>query len=179
MGCDIHMYVEYVNKESKKRHEEKGENPYWMSFGGRINPGRNYLLFGYLAGVRCDVEKGFTPKGLPEDLGYMAMSESRLYISEDGKGDNETTMENALRWNKHSNCKLHLGSDGNPLWVDHPDWHSSSWLSTKEYAKAINLYSRNKDNWGVAIEYKALLSAMRTLEKNGHYEARIVFWFDN
>lgn len=179
MGCDIHMYVEYVSKESKKRYEEKGEPPYWMSFGGRINPGRNYVIFGFLAGVRYDVNKGLEPKGLPNDLGYMSMRDSRLFITDDGEGDGETTLTNALRWNKDYRCKLYNGSDDKPIWVDHPDWHSHSWLTTKEYSKVLSLYSKHPDNWGSAIEYYALLSAMKTLEKGGNYEARIVFWFDN
>lgn len=46
MGCDIHAYVEY------KKADNNGD---WISFGGRINPGRNYSLFGRMAeGVRTD-----------------------------------------------------------------------------------------------------------------------------
>jgi hypothetical protein len=44
MGCDIHAYVESKKPDSKT----------WWGFGGRINPGRNYRMFGKLAGVRCD-----------------------------------------------------------------------------------------------------------------------------
>jgi len=179
MGADIHMYVEYVNKESKKRREENGEPPYWMSFGRRINPGRNYIMFGLLAGVRYDSDKSLEPKGLPTDLGYTSMRDSRLFITEDGEGDGETTMENAIRWNENYKCKLYNGSNGEPTWVDHPDWHSHSWLTTKEFAKVLKTYKELKENWGTPIEYDALLAAMKTLEKGGHHEARIVFWFDN
>lgn len=179
MGCDIHMYVEYINKESKQRSEQKGDTPYWMSFGGRFNPGRDYMMFGLLAGVRYDSEKNLEPKGLPNDLGHTSMFDARLYITEDGRGEHETTLENALRYNKNYGCKLYNGSNDKPTWVDHPDWHSHSWLTTKEFSKVLTTYSRHSDNWGVPLEYKALLSAMKTLEKSGKYEARVVFWFDN
>lgn len=178
MGADIHMYVEYVHKEGKKRSEDNGELPGWISFGGRINPGRNYILFGYLAGVRYNPVAALTPKGLPNDLGYMSLYDSRLYITEDGKGEHETTMENALRWNKVGR-KLHNDREGKPRWVDHPDWHSHSWLTTKEFSKVLKKYLKDTHDWGDAIEYRALLSAMKTLEKSGEYESRVVFWFDN
>lgn len=179
MGCDIHMYVEYTNKERRKELESKGEQAYWMPFGDRFNPGRNYVLFGYLAGVRDENKHSLTPKGIPEDLGYSSMTDNRLYITEDGKGDNETTLENALRWNKDYGCKLYNDREGKPTCVDHPDWHSHSWLTLKEYSKVMKLYLKDPNNWGGAIEYHALLSVMKTLEKGGFYETRIVFWFDN
>ena len=33
MGCDTHMYIEYA---------KKGDD-HWKSYGGRLNPGRNYF----------------------------------------------------------------------------------------------------------------------------------------
>ena len=177
------MYVEYTRVEDKNQLTEVKKPSYWMSWGGRINPGRDYVLFGYLSkGVRYDADKGFEAKGLPDELGWQSLLESRLYISKDGNdsGEYATTLEKALEWNQRFGCKLTYDKDGNPTHVDHPDWHSHSWLTTKEFEQAIKLSQKDKNSWGsVGIEYKALLAAMKSFEKTKKYEARVVFWFDN
>ena len=188
MGCDIHMYFEYTDNETIER-SLKGEKngngqlikPYWRDIGGRINPGRNYAMFGFLSkGVRSDFDNGFEPKGLPpfDDLGYSSRNDSVCYITKDGEDENETTLERALKW-AESGCKIHYRG-GEPTWVDHPDWHSHNWLTTSEYEQAINNYIEyaKNDDWGVPVEYGAMLAAMKYLETNG-YTARVVFWFDN
>lgn len=181
MGCDIHMYVEYTNKKDYEEIIKNGKKPYWMSFGGRINPGRNYVLFGVLAGVRYDFPNANYPRGLPDDLGYHSLNDSRIYISEEKlDGEYSVTLDEAKRYCGFSpRIRIHNNSYGEPKWVDNPDWHSHSWMTTKEFSTALRRYSKYKDNWGTAIEYKALLSAMKTLEKSGNYQARVVFWFDN
>lgn len=56
MGCDIHVHV------------ERRVNDVWEPVSGDFDPGRSYLLFGALAGVR---NQTFTciadPRGIPED----------------------------------------------------------------------------------------------------------------
>lgn len=178
MGCDIHMYIEYGYKKRNTERKEKNEPEYWNSFGGKINAGRNYVMFGHLAGVRSEVPNPLKPKGLPdfETLGYKSRGDAFLFIR-DKKDDNDEdscTLENAKRWGG----KI-IERDGKPIFTEHPDWHSHSWLTTKEFADVINDYDNNKDNWGNVIEYKAILAAMETLEKTGEYDARVVFWFDN
>lgn len=182
MGCDIHMYVEYGNIEDNKKRIEKGEEPYWQSFGGRINPGRDYILFGYLSqGVRYDTEKGFEARGLPDGLGYWSRSESRYYIvaNDEEKFEGAVKLSTAIQWHHSYGCELTYDKDGNPTHVGNPDWHSHSWLTTKEFEKAIKLCQRDKNTWGISMQYKALLAAMKSLERSKTHEARVVFWFDN
>jgi hypothetical protein len=167
------MYIQYKRKGSD----------FWQGFGGRINPGRNYGMFGILAGVRCSIPNSFEAKGIPtHDISYQCKDDLYLTITEDGKGDGETTLERALDWNKHYGSKL-LYSNEKPYRVLHPDWHSHSWLTVKELANAYRMYSAlHKKEWGAAsvpVEYKAILAAMKSIEKTGEYEAEVVFWFDN
>jgi hypothetical protein len=190
MGCDIHMYFEYADNETLEK-VAKGEKngrgelitPYWRDLGGRVNPGRNYAMFGFLSqGVRSDFDNGFVPKGLPpfDELSYSSRNDSVCYITETGEGENETTLERALSWVNNDPTKLHYRGD-KPLWVNHPDWHSHNWLTTAEYEQAINNYieyAKTEDDFGVPAEYGAMLAAMQYLEKNC-YTARVVFWFDN
>lgn len=171
MGCDIHMYVEYKRKDNEK--------DYWMNFGERINPGRNYFMFGILSnGVRSNPEFSFDPKGMPEydSLGYSSRSDALIYITdEEDDNENHTTLKQALKWQEYGH-KIINGRDGKPTWIEHPDWHSHSWLTTEEFEKAMDYY-RSQSTYQQP-EYEAVLSAMKKFEELG-FDSRIVFWFDN
>ena len=172
MGTDIHMYLEYYSKSDKT-------DKYIRNFGDRFNPGKDYVMFGVLAGVRYEIPGYFKPKGrLPfEELGYDTKDDAYMYISDSGS-DETTTMECALEWEKNCGCEIINGRDGKPAWVQHPDWHSHSWMTLKEYAKAIKIYEKHEYAGG-CVEYRALLAAMKSIEKSGEFTTRLVFWFDN
>lgn len=174
MGCDIHMYVEYTYTAGRLK-----EPLIWSSFGSGFLGNRNYQLFGYLAGVRYNPKNALLPKGLPKELAYISDHDTKLYITEDGEGEHETTMKKALAWNKERGCQLYKGRNGKVTWVDNPNWHSHSWLTTNEFASVLKRYSKDEDGWGEPIDYKGMLGAMRAIEKDGYYVARIVFWFDS
>lgn len=194
MGCDIHMYIEYANKKrleetrKKKAEGDTEAREYWRSFGGRMNPGRDYWMFGILSqGVRSDNPNGFPPKGRldRDELSWGTAEDDYLYIVDEGRepGDNETTLERALKWASGRFPETLVYRDGKPRFVSHPDWHSHSWLTPAEYKKALELYQADCDKQGygykVPSEYKAILAALESLESNGENEARVVFWFDN
>ena len=104
------MYVEYRRKGSDSKH--------WSGFGGRINPGRNYSLFGILSrGVRSNVPTGFEPKGLPTDLGWYSADDAFLWIDDEYQDQEKyCSMERAERWGG----KIYH-RDGKPFKTDHPD----------------------------------------------------------
>ncbi len=176
MGCDAHFYIQY-----KKKTDNFDE--WWFDFGGEISPGRNYAMFGILAGVRERTPHCFEPKGiLPEKKQSFAVREDLyLVITEDGKGRNETTLENAKRYSRESD--LIKDKNGKPIKVLDPDWHSHSWLTIKELKKAFKWYKKyakaegNKS--GVPFEYKVILKVMKILENKGENDVLLVFWFDN
>ena len=66
MGCDIHGYIEYRDKDDKR------DEPHWYSVSEELSLGRNYNLFGYLTDgiVRYDPELkfGVHPKGIPKGV---------------------------------------------------------------------------------------------------------------
>jgi hypothetical protein len=160
MGCDIHCYIEYKTQEEKT----------WHGFGGCIDPGRVYYLFGRLAGVRCTSEEEFIPpRGIPEDVGWEAHDDNCLFISNvEARGT--TTKAKAEHWVKEGYAK-YIDNNGNPpIWVTHPDWHSHSWLTPDEWEKAIGDTELPK--------YQAILACLRSFEKQ-NLLARVVFWFDN
>jgi len=207
MGCDIHLYIEYKSKKT----EFDGYDSGWQSFGGRINPGRNYAMFGLMANVRNCYSDGklpvlVEPRGMPEDAGYTATDDNRIYISET-ESEDYVCMETAKRWVNSGSSKFINDNDGNPTWVTQPDWHSHSWLTTSEFESVLNKYleleagwhkvrveEHNKmvkevniqpDSWAYAPpsindepEYQVVLASLKRFEELG-YDARVVFWFDN
>lgn len=73
MGCDIHMYLETKPKLNGKWRLKK-----------EIDIGRNYILFGLLAGVRYDLLPPISEsRGLPYDLS----KELRRSLNEDISSD--------------------------------------------------------------------------------------------
>lgn len=76
MGCDIHLYIEYANKDDK-REEKMWES---VSFGS-INCPRDYRIFGYLTDGHIryndvNLKFGIEPRGLPVDkLSYQTQNE--------------------------------------------------------------------------------------------------------
>lgn len=161
MGCDIHCYIEYSSDNGTQKER------YWHFFGGRINPGRNYHLFGRIAGVRGG-KAMIPPRGLPKDIGIVAQFASQLTVVEDdnprAQDEGCCTRTQATRWGEQY-------LDEKKTTVVHPDWHSHTWLTVDEWAQAIR-------GAAYSIEYKAMLAAMRSLAQSGH-DVRVVIWFDN
>lgn len=174
MGCDIHMYIEYRRNK---------ETDYYSDFGGRINPGRYYYIFGLLSkGVRSDIDEAIEPKGLPENLAWHSREDAFIFINDEYAKDNDgkhCSLETAEIWAKYGSKIIYR--DDKPFKIEHPDWHSHSWLSTTEYEQQINFFiNKFKDDpyFERPIQYEAVLAAMKTLESIGG-ESRVVFWFDN
>lgn len=207
MGCDIHLYIEYKSKKV----EFDGFKDSWHSFGQRINPGRNYAMFGLMANVRNydgELPVIVNRRGMPDNSGYYASNDNRIYISEE-KYDGEYTvpMKLAKTWVESGSSKFINNQEGEPKWVTNPDAHSHSWLNTSEFETILNKYIELETGWhkervdehnkmvaeeniqptswafeppamNIAPEYQVVLASMKRFEELG-YDARIVFWFDN
>jgi len=174
MGADIHMYIQY--KEGENPTTYNGEELWW-EYGNGFNPGRNYTMFGILAKVRqWDVKNGYDPRGLPKfPLSWGIQDELFLRIEDRKEYEDEKTctLDQAKKWGRPI-----IERDGKPYKTLHPDWHSLSWLTTKELARAYRWYKK-ETGYSPCLEYKVLLKTMKALEDNGKNEAIVVFWFDN
>lgn len=139
MGCDIHCYVEYRDPKYPGRS--------WSGFGGRINPGRNYWMFGAMAGVRTESIPYIEPRGLPEDVAYDAFGDATIYVDdnqvEPTTGSGEEHSYSRARAEEHVQkgyCKYVPHNGHANRWVTNSDWHSSSWLSPDEFELSIASY---------------------------------------
>ena len=163
MGCDIHLYIEYRSKNNKTNN--------WNSFGERINPGRNYVLFALMADVRNYTEKKITvlvePRGMPDDAGHISKRDNLLYIT-DTQGDGCVTVETAKKW-VESGSSTYVNSIHNdkPTWVTHPDWHTHSWLNVSEYQSILGTYLELEKKWHVErVEEHAALVKSKNIQPN-------------
>jgi len=165
MGCDIHAYVEYADKDREK--------PYWMALATRCNPGRDYQLFAKLAGVRTDNEKDqiIPLRGSPGDVSLTVQWENQLYVSDEGSGEDTCTAENAARWVESGASEW---ANERRTAVTNPDYHSHSWCTPAEFRAVLEA----PQSWPVRSPYWAVLASMEEFERRDCL-ARLVFWFDN
>lgn len=168
MGCDIHCYVEYKEKERKR----------WRGFGGRINPGRNYMIFALLANVRnyWNVFPVLEQRGLPENLWIQAKNDNELFVTvEETDEEGCTTPERAAKWVEIGISKY---TDESKKWVTNPDWHSHSWCTASELREVLDRTEVDAEFKYQMPEWEVLYEVLRSFEKKG-YNSRLVFWFDN
>jgi len=169
MGCNIHAYIEY--REPTQKH--------WSNFGEQFRLDRWYGMFAKLADVRNrlgEMKPISKPKGLPNDLGWKTKYGNLLYMESDKECDCDNTgycsKSDAENWVKHGSSEII-----DEHWVTHPDWHSHSWLTTKELEEAFSDELLEFDE-KKSPDYGATLNVMKYFESIG-YETRLVFWFDN
>lgn len=158
MGCDIHAYIEYTNSDG------------YVRCFAPVHIGRDYTLFGYLAGVRGNPPGALKPKGIPDKLSFWAEDAYCLHVNNANAAKDYSgwvTRESADDWVKKG-YSVYIGEDKTR--VSSSDWHSSSWTTTKELEK---IYKRHKTNMLVAI-----IATMKALDKAGN-KSRLTFWFDN
>lgn len=135
MGCDIHCYIEY------KRNDRDG----WSDFGGRINPGRNYGLFGFMGGVRSHAPH-IDPRGWPHDCANAAFQDNTNYVCETQKeatshndGERTYSVAHAEEYVAKGYCEW-VERNGHKCWVTNFDHHTHSWLTADEFELAIAGY---------------------------------------
>jgi hypothetical protein len=165
MGCDIHVYVEHRPSTTYS----------WGGFG-QMNPGRDYALFGTLAGVRGTVAPVVQPRGIPSDVGFWASDDYTLRVGEVTSWEGHTVSQaDAERFLAHGST-WYRQEQGHR--ITHPDWHTPSWVTLPELREAMRRANAMHDGRQCDPEWDAVAAAMEALERRGH-EVRLVFWFDN
>lgn len=195
MGCDIHTFIEYTDFNDHSTGE-----PYWQCFGGQIDQGRNYTMFGLLAGVRGG-EALFDPRGLPEGKhSYQVEDYMHIRIDEEEDAKNTegyTSLAKARSWGNPIEER-----NGKPWRVRSPDLHSHSWLTLSELQTVLARYTLGDNPPEIDVPLKdravviqavaalrgggemygsswsATLAAMEAFAAHGA-QTRLVFCFDN
>lgn len=154
MGCDIHAYIEHKGQEDR----------FWWNFGSRIHLSRDYGLFGALAGVRDDRVEHIEPRGVPRDISFGTKYDFTYFVSDsledDEHEDGAVSRAAAERYAKYSGWW-----DDKHVYVNHPDWHTPSWLTLAELKVA---YARYREYYK-KYDYPALeLARSEAREKCDH-----------
>lgn len=172
MGCDIHAYVEVV-KTIEGREKE------YVSQVAQIRPGRNYIMFGALAGVRVDEVPHINPKGVPVDTDC---DDYWLHVNDQWKDEEGyTDTANADKWVGRGYSVEHPGNRPDYRRISCPDWHNASWMTADELEKAIAEYDifckQHPSPYSDGTEadtYRGILAMLKAIPGS-----RFVFWFDN
>ena len=135
-------------------------------------------------------QPSFEEKGAPRDMDWKTAEAYTYNIVEDGEenedGDSQCVgRSKAERWVKEGSSDVwDTAIDGTVLRITGPDWHTASWLDTKEMAlvaQRMELAMTEhpyRDNASTA-KLEGLVEMMKRLERDEKTKARVVFWFDN
>ena len=129
---------------------EKVDDDYWKT--KELYPGgRNYYLFGVLAGVRYDIDPISEPKGIPDDCCYPIKSKIEGYGS-DGHSHSYFTLKELLDvdWTKYQGI------------VTYKDWN----------------VERTVDRTGWLNDFMTAIDKMKEIDPDPN-KVRCVFFFDN
>jgi len=216
LGCDIHENVEYIrgnkwvavsnkkgppcyfcNGSGKEKNKDKRDCYFCKGSGKKWYIGRNYMLFGILAGVRWNDTNHIPPKGLPPDVSktvkngyYEGDDHSASYFSLKELFElkekvqvitSYVDMENYIKFKK----------EGLPKYWDDNICRRDKLISNEEMERRINLvpfWDGERFFTQIVWELKnskidshfwsVFVPAMEKLHKDPE-KVRFVFWFDN
>lgn len=199
MGCDIHFYVEHKvdgvwRQEFVPDADDKRYAKYWYS-------GRNYLLFGLLAGVRNEhVTPLAEPRGLPSDLSEGLKQEwkqwkgdghtpSYFLLSELLKAKDDKSTHNG--YVDVSGYRLFLKNGFPDQWrYDFFRGHNKAVVDNAKMGRILNMASFLGDieyfteiiwempNIEIGKDFWEGIEDLKVLDPNPE-NVRCVFWFDN
>lgn len=170
MGADIHMFVEYKVGDgpwqADKNHKVIEEDEDYQYLEQFPFSGRNYDLFGTLAGVRTE---GPEPKGLPKDVSEIIKDNTD---DESQYGDDHShsycSFEEFKKALKKCGYKLNKKFD-NVTWSGDLEY-------SDRYPAGVAYIEQQLKKLKMDIEAEKMLLGQ---DINTNVEARLVFWFDN
>ena len=135
-------------------------------------------------------QPSFEEKGAPRDMDWKTAEGYTYNIVEDGEENEDSEAQcvarsKAEQWIKEGSSEVwDTAVDGTILRITGPDWHTASWLDTKEMilvAQRMELAMAGHPyrNDTTIARLEGLVEMMKRLERDEKTTARVVFWFDN
>jgi len=191
MGTDITVFLEYWQDSDGSPPWGDQADPTVVVWSHRrvhsladsyFQVGRNYRLFGALAGVRSTVQPLYPPRELPPIISMEVAERVRRPIHADDVPDEEVLAEDGVHYTAalqmvERGCR-YMGppADGKRYDFITDDLYSASWLYLDEIDLALSHHSIS--DYDGNYLFAAMMSAMRTLESHlGARATRLVFWF--
>lgn len=143
MGCDIHAYIEFYDPTDNMCIDYGAE----CFSSGELYFGRDYNLFGALAGVRSSGTPHIVPKGIPDAPKISWTCAGAYYMLVDD-GDNKskpfipyerTITSKEVEELKKNRWVQEIKIDGHTI-INNPDYHSAGWLSLSELLDVRKVY---------------------------------------
>jgi hypothetical protein len=203
MGCDIHCYGEIkkdgkwekVGTEFLSCYYDSEKPGVFDKYTDELYEGRNYDLFGILAGVRNScLETIDFARGIPSDVSDEVKTHVD-YWDTDGHSHSHLTVKEVLEydWDQSyvSDNSVYLDEyAGYTEYETSLDWVDFEYIEASEAEKLLNgeiARDPNKEYVVMLTEripYKELVGGnffdnINKLKELGGEEARIVFWFDS
>jgi len=196
MGCDIHLYTEkiksvngvdkWVNCDHWKLNPYFGDDEYEPELELiSLYSGRNYNLFGVLAGVRGGYEI-CPPRGLPDDVSDIVKKNSDRWDS-DGHSHSYFTLAELKEYYKNNSHTSHNGFI-NKRQIKELDEDGVTPYSWSEWSGPNLQYREWKEDSSLKPLVESLDKRMRDefwvqeeVEDTSKEDSkiRVVFWFDN
>ena len=138
MGCDIHAHIEFF---SKSEYKSSGKC-YVHCFSGELCFGRDYILFGLIAGVRHSVPPIIKPRGIPTSpgLSYSASDSYYLNVVDDDAprvSANSVRSTLAQEWVSEAYACY---TDSSKMRITNPNFHSATYLTVDELLMIRKMY---------------------------------------
>jgi hypothetical protein len=199
MGCDIHAFVDY-----DQTHQDGVSTFHW----GSIKLERNYWLFSLLAGVRGQREQSLQPKGLPKNMSWQVRREVYLELINDADVNDYTRegyvgREHAKKhnwtiideyhcehpdWHSHSYLNLEELdgviknymelSETLPVLIEVGEQALAGDVHVRTFLPTGTKLVKRTRKVTMPADLAALRAAMAAL-KDGGFEPRFIFFFDN
>jgi hypothetical protein len=196
MGCDIHLYTEkiksvngvdkWVNCDHWKLNPYFGDDEYEPELELiSLYSGRNYTLFGVLAGVRGRDEI-CPPRGLPDDVSDIVKKNSDRWDG-DGHSHSYFTLDELKEYYKNNSHTSHNGFL-NKRQIKELDEDGITPYSWSEWSGPNLQYREWKEDSSLKPLVESLDKRMRDefwvqeeVEDTSKWDSkiRVVFWFDN
>ncbi len=171
MGADIHGHIDYIDGDEVKNFAE-------------FKLGRDYHLFGLLAGVRGWVKPLVEPRGLPEKNSYIVVAHtSKLVFKDSAIIYNDIFPEGEYVFNSYAEECVAAGVSKwvgtEKIFITDPELHSHSYLYVDEMKIILERYKALKVPGNSWMELDGIIEVMDRLNKNDPKKSRFVFWFSN
>ena len=206
MGCDIHSYLEFFDKDLS--------DGVARCYATHLDFGRCYTTFNLMAGVRGYRLPLIKPRGIPSTpkISFTVSENYHITVVDSYTNCHFTngryiSREDALTWVDEGRTTF----EDNGKYIIDPSWHTPSWLTKDELIEVRRHYlietlsyesteykgQKRRDAMEKleqsssvelmrfvfpSIEYvmlNATIASMIAIENSGEYKTRLVFWFDS
>jgi hypothetical protein len=168
MGCDIHAHIEFFSKTEHKT----TSNCFVRCFSGELSFGRDYILFGLMAGVRHSVPPIIKPKGIPTTptLSYEVTDAYYLNVISDEAPRAPTNSIRESLAKEYVSEAYSIYVDDSKLRITNPNFHTPTWLTLDELLIIRKMYLLETVEFWANISKQKKIDMLNFIKSTGARE---------